>query len=116
MHVILDHYGTPTDPKVFEWLEAHPRYRFYFTPKGARWLNQVERFSAELTRERMRCGTFSRVRELEKAIQDYVRAHNHCARSFVRTATASKIIQKVRRCKEALVTEHWTKSTTAGAC
>jgi len=106
VHLILDNYGTHTHPKVLEWLEAHPRYRFHFTPKGASWLNQVERFFAELTRQRIRRGTFRSVRELEKAIQDYVRAHNHRARPFVWTATASKIIRKVRRCKEVLVTGH----------
>ena len=76
VHLILDNYGPHTHPQVLEWLEAHPRYRFHFTPQGASWLNQVERFFAELTRQRIRRGTFRSVRELEKAIQDYVRAHN----------------------------------------
>jgi transposase len=106
VHLILDNYGTHTHPKVLEWLEAHPRYGFHFTPQRASWLNQVERFFAELTRQRIRRGTFRSVRELEKAIRDYVRAHNQRARPFVWTATASKIIRKVRRCKEALVTGH----------
>ncbi len=70
MHLILDNYGTHTHPKVLQWLEAHPRYRFHFTPTGASRLNQVERFFAELTRQRIRRGTFRCVRELEKASQD----------------------------------------------
>jgi hypothetical protein len=48
--------------------------------QGASWLNQVERFFAELTRKRIRRGRFRSVRELEKAIQDYVRAQNHRVR------------------------------------
>lgn len=106
IHLILDNYGTHTHPKVQQWLEAHPRYRFHFTPKGASWLNQVERFFAELTRKRIRRGTFRSVRELERAIRDYVAAHNQQARPFIWTASATSIIRKVRRCKEALVTEH----------
>lgn len=86
IHLILDNYGTHTHPKVQHWLEAHPRYRFHFTPKGASWLNQVERFFAELTRRRIRRGTFRSVGELERAIREYVAAHNQRARPFVWTA------------------------------
>jgi len=106
VHLILNNYGTHTDPKVLAWLQAHPRYRFHFTPEGASWLNQVKRFFAELARRRIPWGTFRTVRKLEKAIQDYVRAHSHQARPFMWTATASRIIQKARRCEEALVTKH----------
>ena len=53
------------------------------------WLNQVERWFAEITRKRIRRGTFHTVRELTKASDDYVRTYNynpsivtvsHCAR------------------------------------
>ena len=106
VHLILDNYGTHTHPRVEQWLEAHPRYQFHFTPKGASWLNQVERFFAELTRKRTRRGSFRSVRELERAIRDYVAEHNRQARPFVWTASASQIIRKVRNCKRALVTGH----------
>ena len=106
VHLILDNYGTHTHPRVEQWLEAHPRYQFHFTPKGASWLNQVERFFAELTRKRIRRGSFRSVREMERAIREYVAEHNRHARPFVWTASASQIIRKVRNCKRALVTGH----------
>mgnify|MGYP001081665024 CR=1 FL=1 len=34
VHLIPDNDGTRARPKVLEWLEARPRYRFHFTPKG----------------------------------------------------------------------------------
>jgi len=74
----------------------------------------------ELTRQRIRGGTFRSVREVEKAIQDYVRAHNHRVCPFVWTAIASKIIRKVRPCKEALVTGHqlsqWRRVLAVVSC
>jgi len=106
VHVILDNYGTHTHLRVQQWLEAHPGYHFHFTPKGASWLNQVERFFAELTRKRIRRGSFRSVPELERAIRQYVAEHNRHARPFVWTASASQIIRKVRHCKQALVTGH----------
>ena len=42
--------------------------------------------------------------ELEKAIRDYIRLHNKEPSAFVWTASASRILRKVRRCKEALET------------
>jgi transposase len=78
----------------------------HFTPKGANWLNQLERFFAELTRKRVRRGSFRSVRELQRAIREYVTEHNRHARPFVWTASASKIIRKVRHCKQVLVTGH----------
>jgi len=88
-----------THPRVEQWLEAHPRYHFHFTPKGASWLNQVERFFAELTRKRIRRGTFRSVGELEWVIREYVAEHNRHARPFARTASPSRVIRKVRHCK-----------------
>ncbi len=106
VHLILDNYGTHTHPKVQQWLAAHPRYHFHFTPKGASWLNQVERFFAELSRKRLRRGTFPSVRALEQAIRDYIAEHNKHARPFQWTASAASIIRKVRQCKKVLVTGH----------
>jgi transposase len=104
VHLILDNYGTPTHPKAREWFQAHPRYHLRFTPAGASWLNLVERFFAELSEKRIRRGAFRSVRELVRAILDYVRRHNRAPRPFTWRATASSIIRKVRRCKRTLET------------
>src|SRR2546427_3727598 len=45
---------------LFRSLTDHPRFHFHFTPTGASWLNLVERFFAEITRKRLRRGTFRR--------------------------------------------------------
>jgi len=42
----------------------------------------VERFFAEITRRRIRRGTFTHVRELEQAIHDYLKQHNRNPNPF----------------------------------
>lgn len=51
IHLILDNYGTHKHPLVREWFKTHPRYHFHFTPSSSSWLNQVERWFAEITRK-----------------------------------------------------------------
>jgi transposase len=103
----MDNYGTHKTPKVKRWFARHPRYHLHFTPTSSSWLNQVERFFAEITRRRIRRGTFTHVRELEQAIHDYLKDHNRESKPFVWTAKASTILGKVRRlCERTYVTVH----------
>ena len=75
----MDNYGTHKVPKVTRWFVRHPRYHLHFTPTSASWLNQVERFFARITTQRIRRGTFENVRILESAIDSYLAHHNeHC--------------------------------------
>ena len=104
IHLILDNYGTHKHPKVQQWFAAHPRYHLHFTPTSASWLNLVERFFAEITRKRIRRGTFQSVPELGRAIKTYLRKHNENPTPFIWTASVKKIMKKIKHCKEALET------------
>jgi transposase len=106
VHLIADNYATHKHPKVKAWLARHPRYHLHFTPTSASWLNLVERFFAEITRKRIRRGVFRSVVELQTAIKDYLDHHNADPKPFVWTASASSIIEKVNRGKQALESEH----------
>ena len=75
-------------------------------PTSASWVNLVERWFAEITRKRIRRGTFRSVPDLIRAIETYVTHHNRHAEPFISTATAATILRKVRHCKEALETRH----------
>ena len=72
VHLILDNYATHTHPKVEAWFAARPRYHRHFVPTSASWLNLIERWFAEITRKRIRRGTFWSVAELIRTIEDYV--------------------------------------------
>ena len=58
IHAIVDNYATHKHPKVRQWLARRPRWTFHFTPTSASWLNAVEGFFANLTKQRLKCGTF----------------------------------------------------------
>lgn len=104
IHLVLDNYGTHKHPEVKAWLTKRPRYHLHFTPTSSSWLNQVERWFAEITRKRIRRGTFHSVRELTTAIHDYVRHYNKNPRPFQWLASASRIIRKVNKYKKILET------------
>jgi len=107
VHIIMDNYGTHKVPKVIRWFLRHPRYHLHFTPTSASWLNQVERFFAKITTQRIRRGTFENVRALETAIEAYLNHHNDHGKPFVWTATADAIIDKVKRfCQRTSETRH----------
>jgi transposase len=97
VHLVLDNYGTHKTPSVKRWLLKHPEYHLHFTPTSSSWLNQVERFFAEITEKRIRRGAFRSVKGLEQAIYDYLHQHNTAPRPFVWTANADLILGRVKQ-------------------
>jgi transposase len=97
IHVILDNYGTHKTAAVKRWFLRHPEYRLHFTPTSASWLNQVERFFARITEERLRRGVFTSVPQLERAIADYLAEHNRDPTPFAWTADADAILGRLKR-------------------
>ena len=106
LHLILDNYATHKTPKVKRWLKAHARFNLHFTPTSASWLNMVERFFGLITEDRIRCGVFKSVAELETAIMEYLDRHNAHPKPFVWTKSAGDILEKVARAKQALESVH----------
>jgi len=102
LHLIVDNYRTHKHARVREWLDAHPRFHLHFTPTSSSWLNLVERWFAEITRKRIRRGTFLSVPALTKAIVQYLHENNRDPKPFIWTASASTILRKIQHCKEAL--------------
>ena len=103
LHLIVDNYATHKHPAVQRWLKRHPRFHIHFTPTSASWLNMVERFFRDLTVNRLRRGVFRDVMELVTAIDDYVDHHNEHPKPFIWTASATDILEKVKRARRTLV-------------
>ena len=74
--------------------------------RGSSWLNLVERWFAEITRTRLRRGTFTSVPALERAIHDYLTHYNQQPKPFIWSKDADTILAKIDRCKEALNAPH----------
>jgi transposase len=94
----------PQAPGSEELARGKARYYIHFTPTGSSWLNQIERWFAETTRNKIRRGTFRSVRELTKSIHEYIRIYNNNPRPFQWVASASRIIHKVNKYRNALET------------
>ncbi len=62
----------------------------------------MERWFREITDKLIRRGVFRIVKELERAIMDYIGQHNENPEPFVWTAPAERILQKVRRARAVL--------------
>lgn len=103
VHLIADNYATHKHPEVQAWMAQHPRFTIHFTPTSASWLNMVERFFRDLTQKQLRRGIFRSVEELIASINDYLVQHNLDPNPFVWTKSASDILEKVTRARQALV-------------
>jgi transposase len=97
IHVILDNYGTHKTPLIHRWLARHPRFHLHFTPTYSSWINQVERFFAELTQKQIRRGTHRSTRALEDAIRLYLKTNNEDPKPFVWVKTADEILASIAR-------------------
>jgi transposase len=113
VHLVLDNYGTHKTPKVIRWFARHPRYHLHFVPTSASWLNQVERWFAELTEKRIRRGSFDGVRSLVQAIEDYLEHSNKAPKPFVWTADADLILGKVQRLCERISNSQGLRQRTS---
>jgi transposase len=106
LHLIVDNYGTHKHPRVKSWLKRHPRFHLHFTPTSSSWLNMVECWFSQLTSKRIRRGSFKNVKDLIKAIKQYIKSHNQNPKIFVWTASVEGIMRKISKCKDLLETVH----------
>ena len=113
LHVIVDNYATHKHATVRGWLERHPRVHLHFTPTSSSWLNQVERFFAEITDKAIRRGVFRSVRELEQAITAFLAHRNQHPRPYTWTASVEAIMEKVERSQTALKAAPEPNTTSA---
>jgi transposase len=107
VHLVLDNLATHKTPLIQRWLLRRPRFHVHFTPKGASWINQVERFFAELTNKQLRRSAHRSTLELERAINNYIDARNRNPMPFVWTKSADEILTSIERfCRRISETGH----------
>jgi transposase len=97
IHIVMDNYATHKTPKVKAWLARRPHYHVHFTPTSASWINQVERWFAELTRKQLQRGVHTSVKELEADIHDFIEIHNDNPKPYKWTKSADQILAAVKR-------------------
>jgi transposase len=106
VHVIMDNYGTHKTATIRNWFAKRPRFHVHFTPTYGSWLNLVERWFAELTQKQIRRGSHRSVPELEKAIREFIAAHNSEPKPFVWTKSADEILASIARYAQRTLSAH----------
>jgi transposase len=106
LHLVVDNYATHTHPAVQAWLARHPRITMHFTPTSGSWLNMVEIFFGIITRQAIRRGTFTSVKDLIAAIETFTDGWNERCQPFTWTKTADDIIPKATGGQRTSFTRH----------
>jgi transposase len=106
LHIVCDNYATHKHPAVRTWLETHKRITMHYTPTSGSWLNMVEIFFGIITRQAIRRGTFTSVKDLTGAIGIFIDAWNERCQPFVWTKTANQIIPRATRGKQTSIAQH----------
>ena len=103
VHVIMDNYATHKTAAIRAWLARRPRYHVHFTPTSASWINQVERWFAELTRKKLRRGVHTLTSQLKADIRSFIELHNENPKKpYKWTKSADEILSSVKRfCQKA---------------
>jgi transposase len=97
LHVVVDNYHTHKHAEINAWLTKHPRITLHFTPTSGSWLNLVEVFFSIITRQAIRRGTFTSVKELVAAISRFIDGWNERCHPFIWTKPADDILTHARR-------------------
>jgi transposase len=108
VHLVMDNSSTHKSPMIRNWFAKRPRYHLHFTPTYGSWLNQVERWFALLTQRQIKRGTHRSVRELERAIRDFIHHHNREPKPFRWVKTADEILASIARFAQRMTRDHGT--------
>src|SRR5271165_232447 len=106
LHVVVDNYATHKHPDVRAWLAKNPRITLHFTPTSGSWLNMVEIFFGIITRQAIRRGTFTSVKDLITAIGTFIDGWNDRCQPFTWTKTADELLPHCKPGKRTSFTRH----------
>jgi transposase len=97
IHMVMDNVSSHKTATIRDWLAKRPRWHVHFTPTSASWINQVERFFANLTDKQIRRGVHRSTSELEAAIETYIATVNAHPKPFRWTKSADDILASIKR-------------------
>jgi transposase len=97
VHIVMDNVSSHKTAAIRNWFARRPRWQVHYTPTSASWINQVERFFANLTEKQIRRGVHRSTAELEAAITSYIETVNANPKPFLWTKSADDILATIKR-------------------
>jgi transposase len=97
VHIVMDNVSSHNTQAIRNWFAQRPRWHVHYTPTSASWINQVERFFANLTEKQIRRGVHRSTAELEAAIKAYIEAVNVKPKPFTWIKSADDILANIKR-------------------
>ncbi len=106
LHIVVDNYATHKHDNVTRWLAKNKRITMHFTPTSGSWLNMVEIFFGIITRQAIRRGTFTSVKDLIGAIEIFIDGWNDRCEPFAWTKPADEMVKRATRGHATSIARH----------
>jgi hypothetical protein len=106
IHAVLDNYAAHKHPKGACLVGSSSALDLSLHPDLVLLGQRGREFFATLTRRRLQRGVFHSLVDLQATIKRYLAEHNRQPKPFVWTADPDRIIEKVNRGYQAIVSYH----------
>src|SRR3546814_13176573 len=94
VHLVMDNYATHKTRQIKAWLARRPHWHAHCTPTSPSWINQVERWFAELTRQPSQRRLQRPHAELETDITAFMPAHSETHKQNGRASCRESVCKK----------------------
>ena len=105
LHIAAGNYATRKHD-VTAWLGKNKRITLHFTPTSGSWLNLAGIFLGIITRQAIRRGTFTSVKDLISAIETFIDGWNERCEPFAWTKPADDIAKKATQGHTTSIARH----------
>ena len=85
LHVVLDNLNIHKNEAAKQWLLAHPRVHFHYTPTHASWMNMIECFFSILTRQALTHSVQRSKKDLKDLLLRYLKKYSENPMPFTWT-------------------------------
>ena len=100
LHIVADNYSAHETKEVREYIDSkNGPFVEHFIPTHSSLLNIVERFFGEITNKCIRIESWSGVRELKAAIDEYIKHWNKYGRRFCWVKTTEEITSSINKAR-----------------
>jgi transposase len=96
-NIVMDNVSSHKTQAIRNWFAKRPRWHVHYTPTSASWINQIERFFANLTEKQIRRGVHRSTAELKAASTSDIETVNANPKPFVWTTSADDILATSKR-------------------